>query len=235
MCLGCVGESVYVPGMGWGECICAWDGLGSVYMCLGWVGECVYVPEMGWGECATNSHGLRDKGHAGMWLEDFVGHEYAKTAELTEAEVAALRLYTTSAFQKINAPLRDQERLKRGEQHPLPVSVMLISRAIRKLRFIDANSADAVESKVLWRGMRNVKPSDRFAERGGTEVRVYVCMYVYVCVCTHTYEACPHVHNNRHQNSSDIPTSIPTHTNSLSLTHTHSSPPCPQPQTSKQP
>jgi hypothetical protein len=52
-------------------------------------------------------NGLRDKGHAGMMLCNFVEHEHAKTAELQEAEVVALRLYTTSAFQEINKPLRD--------------------------------------------------------------------------------------------------------------------------------
>ncbi len=40
--------------------------------------------------------------------------------------MVSLRLYTTSAFQQINNPLRDQERISRGEAHPLPVTVMLI-------------------------------------------------------------------------------------------------------------
>jgi hypothetical protein len=68
-------------------------------------------------------NGVRDKGHAGMRLQDFVDHEYARTAELEEEEVVALRLYTTSAFQQINNPLRDKDRISSGRPHPLPVTV----------------------------------------------------------------------------------------------------------------
>jgi hypothetical protein len=103
------------------------------------------------------SNGLRDKGHEGMVLQDLVQHGHAVTAELTEAEVVALRLYTTSAFQQINNPLRDQERISRGDAHPLPVTVMLIAKAIKKLRAIDAHKAAATKVMVLWRGMKNVR------------------------------------------------------------------------------
>jgi hypothetical protein len=114
--------------------------------------------------------GMRDKGHAGMRLEDFVNHEHSLSVGLQEAEVVALRLYTTSAFKQINGPLRDQERISSGKPHPLPVTVSLITRGIKKLRAINADSEDAVRSKVLWRGMRNVKPTDLFASKGGTEL-----------------------------------------------------------------
>jgi hypothetical protein len=117
---------------------------------------------------------VRDKGHAGMRLADFLQHPHARTAELHEAEVVALRLYTTAAFQQINEPLRDQARISSGRPHPLPVTVMLIIKGIRKLRAIDANSDGAIQSMVLWRGMRLVTPTDKFAEKGGTEVRVFV-------------------------------------------------------------
>jgi hypothetical protein len=116
------------------------------------------------------SNGLRDKGHEGMRLRDFVSHEHAVTAELTAAEVVALRLYTTSAFQQINNPLRDQERISRGEAHPLPVTVTLIAKGIKKLRTINAHKAAAVKAVVLWRGMKNVTTTAKFAEMGGTEV-----------------------------------------------------------------
>jgi hypothetical protein len=44
-------SSVFGPAV-CGECeICAWDGLGSMYMCWGWVGEYAYVQGMGWGVC----------------------------------------------------------------------------------------------------------------------------------------------------------------------------------------
>jgi hypothetical protein len=116
------------------------------------------------------SNGVRDKDHAGMQLEDFVNHVHSKTAELQEAEVVALRLYTTSAFKQINKPLRDQDRINNGTAHPLPVTVTLISRGIKKLRVIDAENEEAVKSMVLWRGMCNVRPSDNFAVKGGTEL-----------------------------------------------------------------
>ena len=37
---------------------------------------------------------VRDAGHRGMSLGDFCAHEMATAAELTQAEVAALRLYS---------------------------------------------------------------------------------------------------------------------------------------------
>lgn len=40
--------------------------------------------------------GLRDKGHEGMTLQDFVKHPYARIAEVEEAEVVALRLCNAS-------------------------------------------------------------------------------------------------------------------------------------------
>ncbi len=81
-------------------------------------------------------NGMRDEGHEGMLLQDFVQHEHARVAELEEAEVVALRLYTTSAFQQINGPLRDQDRIDRGEEHPLPVTVMTLVNGIKKLRAV---------------------------------------------------------------------------------------------------
>jgi hypothetical protein len=98
----------------------------------------------------TFANGVRDQGHAGMWLKDFVNHKHAKSADLEEAEVVALRLYTTSAFQSINRPLRDQARMKSSRPHPLPVTVMFIVQGIKKLRAIDANSDCATKSMVLW-------------------------------------------------------------------------------------
>jgi hypothetical protein len=44
-------------------------------------------------------NGVRDKGRNGMRLSDFVQHKIARDAELKEAEVVALRLYTTVAYQ----------------------------------------------------------------------------------------------------------------------------------------
>ena len=52
-------------------------------------------------------NGVRDKGRNRERLADFAQMPQALTAELTEAHVAALRLYTTAAFASINKPLRD--------------------------------------------------------------------------------------------------------------------------------
>jgi hypothetical protein len=130
----------------------------------------------------TFSNGVRDKGHAGMRLCDFLEHEHCKTAKLEAAEVVALRLYTTSAFQQINDPLRDEDRIHKGEPHPLPVTVMLIARGIRKLRAIGAESKGARQTVVLWRGMKNVKATKEFVENGGTEVCMLMHVHILMCM-----------------------------------------------------
>ena len=79
----------------------------------------------------------------------------------------ALRLYTTPAFVAINEPLRN---MREGVEHPLPVLVTILAEALRKLRQIGANDMAAVAEMVLWRGMKNLKPSDEFKTRGGTEL-----------------------------------------------------------------
>jgi hypothetical protein len=112
-------------------------------------------------------NGIRDRGNVGKTLKDFAAHPNAVTANLTTAEAAALRLYTTAAFRAINNPLRDTSS---GKPHPLPVTVMLIARGIKKLRAVGAKDRSAVKAQVLFRGMKNVKASDAFVELGGTEL-----------------------------------------------------------------
>eukprot|EP00959_Pyramimonas_sp_CCMP1952_P018709 395340-Pyramimonas_sp.AAC.1 len=48
----------------------------------------------------------RDRGNMGLSLDDFCGKPEAKIAKLSRAEVAALRLYTSSSFRLVNNPLR---------------------------------------------------------------------------------------------------------------------------------
>ena len=62
------------------------------------------------GNNGTGEHAKRDEGHFGMRLQDFHQMKEASQAELTLAEVAALRLYTTSTFKLINEPLRKVHR-----------------------------------------------------------------------------------------------------------------------------
>jgi hypothetical protein len=107
----------------------------------------------------------------GMRLADFVNAESAKAAELTEAEVAAIRLYSTAAFRSINNPLRDQERCGRGEAHPLPVTVTLIRDGLKKLRVVELQGGSAANRTVdLYRGMAGMTLDAAFLTEGGTEL-----------------------------------------------------------------
>jgi hypothetical protein len=112
-------------------------------------------------------NGIRDKGRAGKTLSYFAEHPFAKEADLDEAEVVALRLYTTPAFVAFNEPLRN---LEEGVEHPLPLLVTILAEALRKLRQIGAGDMAAVSEMFLWRGMKNIKPSDEFKTLGGTEL-----------------------------------------------------------------
>jgi len=109
----------------------------------------------------------------GMRLEDFVSHPSAQLANLTEAHVVALRLYTTQAFKSINNPLRDRERFARGEAHPLPATVALLRDALGKLRAVEAeqNAGESAMRRVdLYRGMKDVTAPASFMAQGGTEL-----------------------------------------------------------------
>lgn len=54
-------------------------------------------------------HRIRDKGHEGLRLEDFVKHKMAVDAKLTSAEVAAIRMYTGPLYAPWNKALRLSE------------------------------------------------------------------------------------------------------------------------------
>ena len=83
----------------------------------------------------------------GMMLDGFLLHADARKARLSRCHVAALRLYTTSAFRSINNPLRqlsaeENEKANSREKatpklerpHPLPITVFLIYDGLKKLR-----------------------------------------------------------------------------------------------------
>ncbi|EKX45495.1 hypothetical protein GUITHDRAFT_139050 [Guillardia theta CCMP2712] len=114
--------------------------------------------------------GIMDKGHAGMRLRDFKNHTMAQQANLSEEEVAALRLYTLPSFTHINNPLRDQNRVKTKQPHPLPLITFLIVEGLKKMRAIEGINGTGMESTVLWRGMKNLILSDQFVAEGGTEL-----------------------------------------------------------------
>lgn len=106
----------------------------------------------------------------GMRLADFVNAPSAKAAKLTEAEVAAIRLYSTAAFRSINNPLRDQERSERGEAHPLPATVTLIRDGLKKMRVVELKLGAANRELDLYRGMAGMTLDDAFLTEGGTEL-----------------------------------------------------------------
>ena len=104
-----------------------------------------------------------------MTLADFVADPNSREAELEEAHVLALRLYTTKAYLLINNPLRDLGRHQRGEAHPLPVTVAFLAEAIRRLRAVGAKMANARSPVVLYRGLKNSTVPPAFFKEGGTE------------------------------------------------------------------
>jgi hypothetical protein len=73
-----------------------------------------------------------------MAFNDFVQHIDAKTAQLSEAHVLVLRLYTTAAFKVINGPLRAFGRSSEAPPHRLPVTVTILQEVPRA--FIEPTS-----------------------------------------------------------------------------------------------
>ena len=100
---------------------------------------------------------------SGMLLEDFVLHELSQKAKLEEPHVLALRLYTTAAFESLNAKLR---RRPEGTAHPLAATVAFLTEGIKRLRALDESNGPF----DLWRGMRNLESSEEFERDGGCEL-----------------------------------------------------------------
>jgi hypothetical protein len=117
-------------------------------------------------------NGIRDRGRVGKTLNDFVNDFISKKAKLTETEVAALRMYTSDVFRYINGPLRNSqvgglETWSPGQPHPLPITVLLISRALKKLKRVTGPEDSGIAEMVVWKGMRNTRPTDDFINEGG--------------------------------------------------------------------
>lgn len=110
----------------------------------------------------------RSKGQS-VTLDALLATEQAKTAHLELHHVLALRLYTTSSYSRVNDPLRENPLPK---QHPFAATAMFIRDGIRKLRAVDAKSG-ATDTKVFWRGMKNLSLSQNFGKEGGAE---FACM-----------------------------------------------------------
>ena len=93
-------------------------------------------------------NGIRDKGRGSQPPEYFLMHPKAQQACLIEAEVVALRLYTTMAYKFMNNPLRDQDRHLQGIPCPLAVTTWWAVSGIKKLRALSELSDTIKESKA---------------------------------------------------------------------------------------
>jgi hypothetical protein len=115
-------------------------------------------------------NGIRDKGRGSVRSTYFIAHIVAQEARLSDAEVLALRIYTTLVYKDMNNPLRDDARHALRASVPLPAISRLADNAIRKLRSVRANLPAHEAVVPLWRGMRNVRVTPEFMRQGGTEL-----------------------------------------------------------------
>ena len=81
---------------------------------------------------------------------------------LSPPEVAAIRLYTTIVYKKINEPLREGDG--KAPDHPLPVTLLCLNKALKKLR--DKKGGDG----QLWRGFKDKEVPEEFLRSGGMEL-----------------------------------------------------------------
>lgn len=101
----------------------------------------------------------------GYLIADFLQTTEARNARLETAHVLALRLYTTSCFRNLNAPLRQADR--RGA-HAFAATVSFLAEAILRLR---SNHDERVTGTLdVWRGMRDVNLDREVRSHGGTEL-----------------------------------------------------------------
>ena len=115
-------------------------------------------------------NGIRDKDRNGVRPSYFTSHPIAQEAGLSDAEVFALRIYTTLAYKDMNDPLRDDDRYAQRKPVPLPVLSHLATEAIKKLRGLRATSLQQNQEVTVWRGVRDRTVSRDFMQRGGTEL-----------------------------------------------------------------
>ena len=94
-------------------------------------------------------NGIRDQDREEECLADFAKHGNSHEAKLNECELASLRMYTLPTFKHINNPLRDQERVRAGQFHPLAVLTEHLTRALKKLRRIDSTRCNFSEARPI--------------------------------------------------------------------------------------
>ena len=109
-------------------------------------------------------NGTRDRNREGMQFEDFMQLKEVQEAGLSEAQLLALRFYTSHSFAAINVALR-----KAHKPHPLPATVMCVSDGLKDLRGLDAESDDVVEVVDFFRGFSDTRVTEEFMKKGGTQ------------------------------------------------------------------
>jgi hypothetical protein len=103
---------------------------------------------------------------AGQSLDALVTHPHAQLAKLEVYHVLALRIYTTTSYCRVNDPLR---RVPPQRPHPFAATTYFIDQAIKLLRSVAATQPDAHETRVFWRGTKDLGLTQEFLDEGGTE------------------------------------------------------------------
>jgi len=150
---------------------------GELKECLDYVLNKPAGKEDGGGDDRVFPNGRRDEDmpearRIGQDFTWFCKHKHSVESGLSDAQVLALRLYTTAAYKYLNTPLRDQSE-ERGP-HPMPATVTFLSEGIKKLRTVEAVAAEKGKKskqthRDLWRGMRGLVVDKHFMADGGTE------------------------------------------------------------------
>merc|ERR1740121_438293 len=110
------------------------------------------------------SRGDYDKDHGGMTFRNFMEDTRVIEANLKEAEVCAIRLYSTNSYRLYNNPLR-----QKVQPHPIAMTVFFLVTGIKKLRAVSANQPGFTKEEELWRGLKDAKLADldKFKAEGG--------------------------------------------------------------------
>jgi hypothetical protein len=86
---------------------------------------------------------VRDQGHKGKALDDFLASDEAQRAKLTRAEVALLRMYTGPMFRPLNNALRSQ---KESVIQPWWTCITVLVCAVFKLSFASTLSTEETDA-----------------------------------------------------------------------------------------
>lgn len=126
-----------------------------------WAAEFNYVVNQPAVENKAAAHRIRDFGHAGMTLSDFVKHPNAVEAQLTIAEVAALRMYTGPLYIPWNRALR-RHKQDPTELYSWATCLSVLYSAILKLSYLSKKS-------TVYRGVNesHIKLPASFLEPAG--------------------------------------------------------------------